>query len=112
MVCEAVPGAKGAQRRRKVFIALSYLTFSDTDFQPCNIFTLVLVTVTAHKPQCSTAEPVSSKKATVLCSANISSDTHVSRFSAGQTVVFGLRLVSEVVECNTTFSLLLGFVCE
>lgn len=50
MVCEAVPGAKGAQRRRKVFKALSYLTFSDIDFQPCNIFTLLLVTVTAHKP--------------------------------------------------------------
>lgn len=77
MVCEAVPGAKGAQRRRKVFKALSYLTFSDTDFQPCNIFTLLLVTVTAHKPQCSTAYPVSSKKATVLCSANIFSDTRL-----------------------------------
>jgi len=32
VVCEAVPGAKGAQRRRKVFNTLSYLTSSDTDF--------------------------------------------------------------------------------
>lgn len=49
MVCEAVPGAKGAQRRRKVINTLSYLTFSDIDFQPCNIFALLLVTGTAHK---------------------------------------------------------------
>lgn len=57
MVCEAVPGAKGAQRRRKVFNTLSYLAFSDTDFQPRNIFALLLVTLTAHTPHSVLVRP-------------------------------------------------------
>ncbi len=56
MVCEAVPGAKGAQRRRKVFSTLSYLTFSDR-LSAAQYITLLLVTGTAHKPRSVLVRP-------------------------------------------------------
>ncbi len=53
MVCEAVPGAKGAQRRRKVFSTLSYLTFSDRLSAAQYIYTVVSYWYSSQTSQCS-----------------------------------------------------------
>lgn len=100
MVCEAVPGAKGAQRRRKVFNTLSYLTSSDTDFQPCNIFTLLLVTVTAHKPH-SVLRAYQFPVKMLLCYVQ-NTHTHVCSSVVSNWSDCG---VPEGVECYTTICL-------